>query len=399
MDDLMLEVALGYAQRGWSLVPMKMDEKKPAVRWKVFQEKRAGSGLLRKWFRTSSTYGVGVVFGAVSGNLASRDFDDMVAYNRWAEANPVLARDLPTVETRRGRHVYFAVEPERMAGLRRRIGKPDGTGAIDCGDGELRAGIGCYSVLPPSRHPSGHVYRWLVPLADELPIVDVEAVGLFSCFCHATESTEDDRDYGDNRGLLKTTEAINGVGGDSLASDNIERAIRDSLPCGPGQRYRLVFELCRALKGIPAMADADPTDLRPYVQQWHKLALPVITTEPFEETWIDFLKGWGRVKFPKGAEPMTKIFELALSSEVPDKAKEWTPRLQLLVALCRELQRASGDGPFYLSCRTAGKLIDADFATASRYLFLLQMERVLNCTAKGKKGGGKASRFRYLYPL
>jgi hypothetical protein len=43
--------------------------------------------------------------------------------------------------------------------------------------------------------------------------------------------------------------------------------------------------------------------------------------------------------------------------------------LRLLVAVCRELQRVSGQGEFFLSCRTAGKLLGVNHVTAARYLF------------------------------
>ena len=44
----------------------------------------------------------------------------------------------------------FTAAPGSVATLREALGNPEGTGHIDCGDGELRAGVGCYSVLPPS---------------------------------------------------------------------------------------------------------------------------------------------------------------------------------------------------------------------------------------------------------
>ena len=131
--------------------------------------------------------------GRTYGDLASRDFDDLPSYTRWADENPILARDLPTMATKCGRHVYFRADPNNVADVRERIRKPDGTGAINCGDGELRAGAGCYSVVPPSRHPSGHVYQFLNPLPNgPLPTVDdLEAAGFISC--HATESNRDIR--------------------------------------------------------------------------------------------------------------------------------------------------------------------------------------------------------------
>lgn len=43
------------------------------------------------------------------------------------------------------------------------------------------------------------------------------------------------------------------------------------------------------------------------------------------------------------------------------------PELRLLVSLCRELQRATGDGPFYLAVRTGAKIVGKDAATVSTW--------------------------------
>ena len=51
------------------------------------------------------------------------------------------------------------------------------------------------------------------------------------------------------------------------------------------------------------------------------------------------------VRFPKGAEPMMEVFERAANS-TPDVARQYDePGIRHLVALCLELQRATGDGP------------------------------------------------------
>lgn len=70
--------------------------------------------------------------------------------------------------------------------------------------------------------------------------------------------------------------------------------------------------------------------------------------------------------------------------------------LRLLVALCRELQRACGDGPFYLSCRTAGTLLNVTHTTAWRWLFLLEQDDVIRVVSRGSQQSKKASRYRYL---
>ena len=168
-----------------------------------------------------------------------------------------------------------------------------------------------------------------------------------------------------------------------------------SLPKGPGRRNKQVFELARALKAIPSLYDATAKDLKPYVQAWHQLAKPVITTQPFEETWIDFLRAWPRVKFPKGADPLAGVYQAALAAEIPVLARQFEqPELRLLVSLCQELQRRVGANAFFLSCRSAGRLLNVDHTTAWRWLFLLAEEGILEVVKKG--GQHRANRYRYI---
>lgn len=145
------------------------------------------------------------------------------------------------------------------------------------------------------------------------------------------------------------------------------------------------------------MADADPRDLEAVVREWHRQALPFIGTKPFEETWIDFLRGWPRVKYPKGTEPMAQPFAKAVEAELPQVAERYEQRqLKLLVSLCRELQRAVGDGAFYLSVRTAARLLAVDPSTAWRWLFLLEHDGILIVVTRGDRKERRASRYRYI---
>ena len=43
----------------------------------------------------------------------------------------------------------------------------------------------------------------------------------------------------------------------------------------------------------------------------------LLATEPFDETWIDFIHAWPKVKFPKGNEPMIAILKRAKDSPPP----------------------------------------------------------------------------------
>jgi len=390
MSDLMLNAALGYRRRGWSVIPMHLAKKKPAIRWKPFQSFCPAETTIDQWFGSESSYGIAVIFGEVSGGLVSRDFDEMAAYESWRNNHPELAASLPTVATARGRHVYCRGHKDHVREIRSKLGKPDGVGAITFTDGELRAGVGCYSVVPPSQHPSGATYRWVNP-PDEFPFVNLEESGLIV----TTHDTEEDR------GKQRQTEDIGGRRGDETPwNPEIQRAILETLPTKKGTRNKAVFSLARTLKAIPLLTDASWKVLRPYVEYWHQQALPVIETKPFEETWIDFLKAWPKVKFPKGSEPMALALEWARIAELPEEAYRYEQEpLRQLVSLCRELQRVSGEFPFFLSCRTVERFLGVGFKTANRWLFLLVEEGVLEIVRKGSMVGRRASRYRYVGKL
>lgn len=259
------------------------------------------------------------------------------------------------------------------------------------GDGELR-GNG-YCLLPHSK-PGPKEYRWIIPLPDGLlPVIEPFESGLAHGVTERTEETEENREI----------EAMSKFGLNALLFSNevlqkIQEAIISTLPKYEGERNRALFELARALKAIPGLADANSHDLRDVVRRWHKLALPVIGTKPFDDTWAEFVYGWPRVKFPKGSEPMTQILANADASELPPVAELYDcPLTHRLIKLCRELQRAAGDGPFFLSCRTAGELLGVDHNTAWKRLRMLESDDVLKATARGTKT--RATRYMYTAPI
>ncbi|MBN2025120.1 MAG: hypothetical protein JW809_20250 [Pirellulales bacterium] len=187
-----------------------------------------------------------------------------------------------------------------------------------------------------------------------------------------------------------------------IHAETIRRLVLGSLPAGPGHRNRQVFDLARALRALPTLSDAAVEDLdilRPSVLLWHNEGVrrELIRTEPFEETWIDFLRAWPKIRFPQGAEPMTAILQRARQAPPPPAAARYEQAgLRLLVALCRELQRAAGEEPFFLACRTAGRLLDVSHVQASRWLFLLAHNRAIELVERSQQGHRRANRYRYL---
>jgi len=110
-----LEAARQYHNRGWSVIPISPQDKKPARGWKQYQKQRPCEKELSDWFGEGSPYNLGIVCGAVSGRLAVMDFDARGAYTKWKDKHRALAKECPTAKTGRpsGRHVYFRM-PEGL---------------------------------------------------------------------------------------------------------------------------------------------------------------------------------------------------------------------------------------------------------------------------------------------
>src|SRR5262249_7104230 len=149
----------------------------------------------------------------------------------------------------------------------------------------LRADPGHYVLLPPSLHPDGPAYVWLNPLPDGAlpPLPPSLAVPPGQGQAKADPETQ----------RRKYTKPL----APSLCPRNredVRQAVARTLPTGPRQRRRLLFDLARALKAL--LPEATPAELRGILQDWHRQALPFIRTKPFSTSWTDFVEGWQSVK-------------------------------------------------------------------------------------------------------
>ena len=393
----LLDHALAYLRRGWSVIPTK--GKRAAGAWKRYQTQLPSEAELRRWFSNGKASGIAVILGNASGGLGCRDFDVAEAYHCWANAHPDLAAKLPTVKTARGFHVYFRSAAEEYS---------------DLGNGEYRADHKHYCLLPPSRHPSGSVYRWSVPLRDELLLLDPAEAELRppthillcpeSSVCSVSSVSDcANAAIAKPEGLRPPTHillcpesSVCSVS-DCEGENDLENAILQTLPLRQGERARRLFDFARALKGMPQYADADGAALEPLVREWHRQAYPVIGTKPFEESLIDFLKAWSKVKYPAGAGPLDALLRKARRTALPPCGQRYEQaEMQLLVKLLAEMQRVAGDKPFFLSCRSAAKVLGVSHDTTARWLFLLVTQGVLALVTKGERSRRRAAEYLYL---
>lgn len=394
-ENLVLKQALAYYQRGWCVIPIPHGQKVARIRWKQYQVKRPTEEQVLKLF--GGNHGnIAVVLGSVSGGLACRDFDTEEGYLQWANEHPDLAGKLPTVKTARGCHVYFLAD----------------IGSVQhFDDGELR-GSGGYCMLPPSVHPDGVIYQWLIePNSENLLSLVPEQAGLSQESCNISRRSRSPIGRGRRRGGVtektehtEKTQENSGHRGEEekkliICVNDFGKIIKKTLPNKYGTRTRKVFDLTRALRSLPKYTGIAPKIFEPVVREWHRRALTYIRTKEFEETWIDFLKAWTKIKWKEGESPMSETFEKAKRASVPGYAAKYdNPKLRLLVVWCKLLQEQVGGSSFFLSARTAGKFLNVNPMTANRWLFLLERDGILEVIEKGKltRTGGIATRFNYV---
>lgn len=145
------EAALRYVQAGFSVVPL--GGKKPLIEWKEFQTRRATPEEIKTWCELENITGIGIVTGRIS-NLVVLDVE---------KDGDISGREIPpTVSVESGgggKHFYFKY-PSNMS--IRSLGH-QGLGL----KGDLRSDGG-QVVAPPSLHPSGNRYKWILDLENDI---------------------------------------------------------------------------------------------------------------------------------------------------------------------------------------------------------------------------------------
>ena len=164
MRSNLLEPALAYMARGWSVIPVH--GKKPAVPWANYQRELPSADQVNDWFACGN-YNLAVVTGKISG-LVVIDCDSQKDAAWWRANHP----ETPLVAISGGGGVHFYYRYPRVE--------------IRCGTSILGRKIdvraeGGLVVAPPSIHPeTRQAYRWSAgdPVADdEIPMLDPAWLG------------------------------------------------------------------------------------------------------------------------------------------------------------------------------------------------------------------------------
>lgn len=147
----MLETALSYRQRHWSVVPQASGAKMPLVKWKSFQERLPTEEEIQAWFQQWPDAGLAVALGPIS-NLFVVDVDGPEGHAALVErlgAEPPAPKALSGSRKPYRYHLYFA-DP----------GLPTRAKATPWHPKLEFRGKGGIVVIPPSLHSSGNSYCW-----------------------------------------------------------------------------------------------------------------------------------------------------------------------------------------------------------------------------------------------
>lgn len=163
----------------------------------------------------------------------------------------------------------------------------------------------------------------------------------------------------------------------------------NAIPYAVGQRHHALFELARWVKGVEPNASI-PRQME-IVKCWHSKFLHIIGTKEFEASWTDFRYSLPRVKQPYGATLQSCLSNLPPPPDSPELHLFGAKAVHLM-RICMALQTHHGIEPLYLSCRTAGELIDYNHTDTARLLQIFVSEGWLIEIHKGV--GTKASKYK-----
>lgn len=144
-----LEAALNYASRGWRVVPILPNSKRPALtRWT--EQATTDITTIREWYDGHDDYGVGLATGPESGFWVL-DVDDIDAFHDLEHRHGTLPSTRTSITGSGGYHFLFRWPDGRD--IRNDAGKRLGPGLDIRGDGGQ-------IVVPPTVHPNGSSYEW-----------------------------------------------------------------------------------------------------------------------------------------------------------------------------------------------------------------------------------------------
>lgn len=145
----LVEAAIRYRRRGWSVIPISRKRKTPLVKWAEYQTRPPTEEQIRTWWKEFPDANIAVITGRISG-LVVVDVDTQHGGN----PKPIYQGYKTSLMQRTGSGGYhlFYEYPEEAEWVANQTGARPGV--------DVR-GDGGYVVVAPSIHASGRAYEWV----------------------------------------------------------------------------------------------------------------------------------------------------------------------------------------------------------------------------------------------
>ncbi len=370
--NYLLQEGLTFLSWGWSIFPVK--GKYPLYRWHFLQHKKMSDASFYKRMmkHRNIVTGIAVINGAASpgrrGVLTVRDFDNMKAYERWAEKFPEIDKACPTSVTSRGVHkfCYTTHTP---------------THVVKFGDGELRGSNKGYVVLPGSFHQKGWRYCWrgASPSPGNFPIYKIHDTGFIADYSrdkvvnHVRQAvpTTTQNVVKTRRKPLQASlpeliqKPLCPLDGLDRFCPPVREAILKAIPHKKGTRNDCLLYLTRLLK------DESEEVLYAAAAQWYSIGRLWNKISSKDES-LDEVRAtvaWYIRRRKRGLTATSPSESGMIERMKHATARPGSDEMRLLRA-CATLP-AGNDGLFYLGCRTAGEVLGCGKTKAHKVLAAL----------------------------
>lgn len=102
----LLDWAQFYVSKGFSVIPLMPESKRPAIKWKEFQDRKPTLDELEQWFKSGQN-NIAIVTGEISG-ITVVDLDSQSAMEFVQDQN---LSETPYVLSSKGAHLYYKYLP------------------------------------------------------------------------------------------------------------------------------------------------------------------------------------------------------------------------------------------------------------------------------------------------
>jgi hypothetical protein len=157
------------------------------------------------------------------------------------------------------------------------------------------------------------------------------------------------------------------------------RSIVETQPKRVGERNNCHWDFARRLRSVLPI-ETPESELLPIVREWHRKALPNISTKDFLATWRRFLDAWNAVVHPVGSG-LQVIVELAKEDDYRTGLRN--TNLDLVARVFRAESAIHTGLPFAFSCRALGHCCRMSGRAAHRLALQLRDEGLVSIVSDG----------------